>query len=294
MKKQKTLELETISPALAEIYLARNMEKNRHKRNTKIRTYAQDMKTGHWEIDTPDNIISFNVNGELVNGQHRLEAIIESGTSVDRWVWRDVPETVHMFDRGTPRSTSDTLQIRGFNRDIATSTTIAMVRKLNEYVYGVSTRWTDDVVGDYLQEFGTELWLSGTISAAKCGKNRLIQNASCQCAIYIAYRYGIHEDELRDFAKVCASGIQDYPWQTGAILLRNYILDHTGTYAQTKGGAEYLKELFMVANKAIWDYHNKTKRKTRYKADALEDTPPVKWIKQQDQEFIQRITGKTV
>lgn len=292
MKKQKILELETISPALAEIYLARNMDKNRRKKKQKINLYAQDMKTGHWETDTPDNIISFNVNGELVNGQHRLEAIIASGKSVDMWVWRDVPETVHMFDRGISRSTADTLQIRGLNKDIASSATVAVVRKLSDFVYAGPVRWTDDIIGDYLEEYGAELWLCCNISMARCGKNRLMQNASCQCAIYIAYRYGVHEDELRDFAKVCASGIQDYPWQTGAILLRNFILDHT--VDREEGNRKYLETLFMVANKAIWDFHSKIKRKTRYKVEALEDTPPVKWIRQHDQSFIYGITGKTV
>ena len=99
---------EYITPEKAQLLLARNADHNRKLRPSKVTRYAEDMKTGQWKA-TPEPII-FDWNGTLINGQHRLNAIVESGTSHMMFIVRDVdPEIYDKIDRGAQRSPSDAL-----------------------------------------------------------------------------------------------------------------------------------------------------------------------------------------
>ena len=80
---------ETITPALAEKYLSTNVEHQRHINTPKVALYAKMMKDGDWALDGQS--IKFAKNGRsqvLIDGQHRLHAIILSGVPVEMVVQR--------------------------------------------------------------------------------------------------------------------------------------------------------------------------------------------------------------
>lgn len=60
----------------------------------KIMEFSRIMREGNWKINEDDSPISVSVNGELMNGFHRLMAIIDSGTSIKEKIAFDVPELV--------------------------------------------------------------------------------------------------------------------------------------------------------------------------------------------------------
>lgn len=103
--------IETITPAIAERYLQKNTE-NRRTRHTVISRYAKDMAAGRWEL-TGDPI-TFNVDGTLVQGQHRLLACIESGASFTSQVMRNASRGAYrVMDTGEKRNLADLLQHQG-------------------------------------------------------------------------------------------------------------------------------------------------------------------------------------
>jgi hypothetical protein len=57
----------------------------------KVDTLATAMKTGTWEAhpDTEQWLL-FNKGGKLIDGKHRLHAIIKSNTAIELWV-RNAP-----------------------------------------------------------------------------------------------------------------------------------------------------------------------------------------------------------
>jgi hypothetical protein len=68
------------------------------------------MHAGNW-ICSPDGII-IGKTGRLLQGQHRLMAIIKSGVTCKMIVWRGVDDDVfRVLDRGKTRSASDALGI---------------------------------------------------------------------------------------------------------------------------------------------------------------------------------------
>ena len=105
---------ETITPARAKQFLEKNLENNRNVVKQVVDRYAFDMQQGHWYVELGDPI-RFNLDGELIDGQHRLLAIIKSGVTLQMLVTRGLAnDTIHAVDSGKGRRPADVLKIRGY------------------------------------------------------------------------------------------------------------------------------------------------------------------------------------
>lgn len=103
-----------ITPAVAKMILEQRNIQNRKIDRRRVAKYVSDMLKGEWHIH--GNGIQFNRSGQLIDGQHRLQAIIESGLSIDFMVTFGVHESaVVAIDEGRPRSNLDVARILGFD-----------------------------------------------------------------------------------------------------------------------------------------------------------------------------------
>lgn len=102
--------IETITPELARQYLGPNRE-NRKIRQRRVEMYADQMRRGQWQ-GTGDPF-RFDPAGRLLDGQHRLLAVIASKVPLeDAVVIRDVPtEAFKVLDTGLGRGTGDSLGV---------------------------------------------------------------------------------------------------------------------------------------------------------------------------------------
>ncbi len=111
MKVIKTT-VETVNPATAAKYLERN-KNNRPLRNGTVKKYAALMVDGQWELN--GEAIKFAESGELLDGQHRLHAVVGSGVAAPFLVVRGVPDRVFdTLDTGAKRTAGDILSLEGF------------------------------------------------------------------------------------------------------------------------------------------------------------------------------------
>lgn len=103
---------EVITPERAKQLLALvNPQRQRKVKPNTVQQYAAAMRAGNW-IESLDRI-GISENGELVNGQHRLHAIILSGCTVTMDVATGVPDRVlDVADQGHPRTVSQQLALR--------------------------------------------------------------------------------------------------------------------------------------------------------------------------------------
>lgn len=130
---------EVITPDIASIILEGN-DGNRPPRKMQIAKYAATMAAGNW-APSPDGII-ISSEGRLLQGQHRLMAVVQSGVSVTMVVWRNVDDIVFKYlDRGVTRTPSDALGISKGLSSVATS----VYRLIN----GANKIPTDDQVESY-------------------------------------------------------------------------------------------------------------------------------------------------
>lgn len=73
-------EWKVVTPAMATKWLEEGNTHNRKVRDSVVMRYAADMKAGRWKQTHQG--IAFNGDGTLLDGQHRLFAIIEADTEV--------------------------------------------------------------------------------------------------------------------------------------------------------------------------------------------------------------------
>jgi hypothetical protein len=104
-------EIVKVDPELAEIWLTTN-QGNRNLRKTAVERYAKDMLAGQFTIS--NDAITFDADGRLINGQHRLSAVVVSGVTLEMLVLRDAPaDSFARMDRGVSRTYADALRHRG-------------------------------------------------------------------------------------------------------------------------------------------------------------------------------------
>lgn len=110
-KQNIQIEVEAINPAKAAEYLKTN-KSNRRLVVRRIEFYADQMAKGQWKL-TGDSI-KFN-GTNLIDGQHRLEAIIRSKTTIQCLVVRNLEKDVFdVLDTGRGRQAGDVLSAYGY------------------------------------------------------------------------------------------------------------------------------------------------------------------------------------
>lgn len=93
---------ENITPAKAQEYL-NSSQGNRPISKVTVRSYADTMKKGKWMMNGVP--VVFDVDGHLLDGHHRLEAITLAGIPVKMDVCRGVsPDAFTTFDCGRHRN----------------------------------------------------------------------------------------------------------------------------------------------------------------------------------------------
>ena len=94
-----------VTPELAKLFLSKNSV-NREVRNNNVRFFCNEIRTGSFK--TTHQGIALSKEGLLLDGQHRLLAIIETNTPVEMLVTENLDSsTFHAMDCGSVRSMSD-------------------------------------------------------------------------------------------------------------------------------------------------------------------------------------------
>lgn len=108
-----SIKVQNVTPKMAKAWLGNN-KLNRKLKESVVKRYARDMGNDNWTLTGEP--IQFNCDGSLLNGQHRLHAIIESNKTVPIVVATGVDQSAMMhMDTGVKRSFNDWLKMQGFS-----------------------------------------------------------------------------------------------------------------------------------------------------------------------------------
>lgn len=103
-----------VTPDLANAFLAHNRN-NRALSDSRVDEYSKEMTSGAWKEN--GDTIRFSKTGKLLDGQHRLNAIVRSGTTQRMFVAVGLDdETQVTVDTGKKRAPSDVLSIEGLEK----------------------------------------------------------------------------------------------------------------------------------------------------------------------------------
>lgn len=123
-------EIREVSPELAADLLAKNTA-NRAINKRAVARYAAAMSRGAWLIG--NDAICIGKDGILLNGQHRLSAVVESGCTVQMLFRKDVDQgELFAMDQGNKR----------IGADIATLTGHAMSKSQAKALRFLGTEWS--------------------------------------------------------------------------------------------------------------------------------------------------------
>lgn len=126
MAPKLTTETKTVTPTMAKRFLEKNHPKNRPIQWGRVEAFVADMQRGAWKLTHQG--ICFDAEDYLIDGQHRLQAIVKSGVAVEMLVVHNaVGEFEAPIDRGQPRSL--TLITGKTRRQIAT---ISLLRQFEQ------------------------------------------------------------------------------------------------------------------------------------------------------------------
>lgn len=142
------IKLKEITPVLAAKWLERNTV-NRPMSQGLVRKYAADMERGRWDIN--GETIKLSINGELLDGQHRLRACIVADKPFKSMVAMDLPATaIKSVDIGRNRSFSDRLALEGTEK--YRNSTAALVRALWRYRNGLAVDPTHEQLAELYEQ----------------------------------------------------------------------------------------------------------------------------------------------
>jgi hypothetical protein len=111
-KKQTVFENVQVSPDLASELLRLN-GRNRPISDAFVKRYEADMRSGKWKF--AGGTIGISKEGLIVDGQKRLLAVINSGTTQTFNVQTGLdPDSFDVIDIGQPRSAGDTVAVAGY------------------------------------------------------------------------------------------------------------------------------------------------------------------------------------
>lgn len=125
---EPTAVFEDVTPALAESYLRSN-DKNRPLSASRLAAMSAVMRGGGWQNN--GEAVIFSNSDKLLDGQHRLGAIVDSGVTQRILVVRGVEdEAFHTIDTGRIRRSSDILAIAGKKNPFALASSAAQLYRI--------------------------------------------------------------------------------------------------------------------------------------------------------------------
>lgn len=106
------VELMTVTPKMAQEWLNNMYQKQRPFRKSRAKEYAHDMANGKWMLESSE-MIKFNKDGQLIDGQHRLSAVVIADMEIPFFVMTGARnESYDTMDSGAKRSVSDVLKTK--------------------------------------------------------------------------------------------------------------------------------------------------------------------------------------
>lgn len=193
-------QFQTVTPEMAKGYLLKNTD-NRNKRGWWVSGLANMIKRGEW-IPTHQGV-AFSQSGKLLDGQHRLEAIIEANVPVQMMVTTGVRDDAYkVLDNGIKRTLSDLTGI--------TPKTAELCRVLARFAYNGGTNTSAE---QCLEIYNTGVGEVSDNLVEYCGKNiKVYSSAMVRTAAVCLILDGYNQQYIKElYANLCTQKFNDLP-----------------------------------------------------------------------------------
>lgn len=213
-----------INPVIAEVILRERNAVNRVLSEMTSEKYAADMKQGRWQ--QTDEPIIFSESGFLLDGQHRLRAVILSGCTITFLLAKGIKEEAQMvMDDGKGRKHGDYLHFKYQRYGSKRAAIIAIVSLL---CLGTNKGLSRSVVSEIDRIYTKEISLILDHFKAK----RFLDPAPILGSMAFAAKS--HPNEIADFADKYFGEGDNLPEGSPILKLRNLMMSRDGANQFTK------------------------------------------------------------
>lgn len=256
-------EVVRVTPEIAVKWLEGNVH-NRDIRDSVVTKYAEDMKAGRWGLTHQGLAFTGEKDdprSKLIDGQHRLYAIVEAEVAVFMTVTWNVPEESQEYiDGGIPRTAVDVLKLA--NPDAkATPFRMAIARQMLTGVRTQSVISRQELIEFYQAQIKA---IAFVVDDAFQGRKVLRANPAPVAAVMGRAYYHEDHDRIREFGRITLDGlVVDPETDNAAILLRNWLLTGSQTFEKAQRISRNVFQ-YMKAQRALVAFLAKEKLKTLY------------------------------
>lgn len=238
-----------INEEVAAKMLEKNTDNYRKLNMKTVHQYARKMTLGYWQENGEP--IQFDKNGKLLNGQHRLRAIIESHTTQRMLVVFDVDADV--FDSGRNRTLREYSNI---NSAIGGAITAILSRLNTNLRVLIGNEERTEYYTRYRDYFDKAFLFS-----CRGAGNALIRKSGVVAAVYCALRLDLlPAKDIEAFCRITNSGLPEEEYSSEApLVLRKTIMNFK------RGGGSLVRDCFDVTWQALIAFKRGLKSRNLYK-----------------------------
>jgi hypothetical protein len=238
-KPIETVEVD-ITPVMAEAMLEKN-KKNRKIRNYVLWRYTDDMVAGNWKRSHQS--IALDGRGNILDGQHRLIAVVRSGKTVRMSVSRNVPpQSQVVMDDGVRRTDRDAFSLLGGEHANVNGLQIAITKFM---LAPTDNRVSHTRQKTYaaLNNYAESIEFADGVLQPRCkGVSIAPVGAAIARAHYNAHSEG-DVDRIKAFATILMEGYCNTAKDHAAVRLRDWLLLHSSKANRIE---KYEKTLFAL------------------------------------------------
>lgn len=233
-----------VTPEIASAWLSGCNTHNRKLVDAHVERLANEMRAGRWKLTHQG--IAFSSNRVLLDGQHRLWAVLISGVTVPmRIFFNESPESLAVVDAVRPRSNDEIISLSGgmgtvTRRDLATLR--AMIAGLNSY-----ERMTAGQEAEVLARHRAAVAFAQDVLPQS--RFRGVATGVTRAVLARAF-YSADHGKLRHFADVLQSGIGSDEIDQPIMLLFRYLVET----ANRAGGRPECRERYAKTERALSAY----------------------------------------
>ena len=233
-----------VGPDLATRWLEGNTH-NRPLRDTVVDRFIRDMQAGRWQLTHQG--VAFDVDGVLIDGQHRLWAIVLSNLTVPLRVFFNEPiENMRAIDTGLVRTNFDVLHLSGQAGDI-TPTHLATLRAMLAGTSSRSIRMTPSEEADQMAKHAEAVAFA--VEHLGASRQKGIATATIRSILARAY-YSADHAKLVHFCDVLQTGVSGDEEDRPAILLWQFLVSN----ASAGRAQAVLRVRYAKAERALMAY----------------------------------------
>ena len=205
--QQTTCAIEEITPETAKQWLGLN-HKNRRLSDPIITRLAGIIRRDEWMPDSTDGI-GLDTDGGVINGQHRLNAVIEADKPIRALVVRNVrPEVIKVIDQGRGRTFTQYLQMmENIIQPNVTAPAVEWLYRMNHGLEVAMPTALKPTVPQLLETFGEHRKITQSVEPAHDAYRRVACPTKPMLAAYHYAMASVDAELADDFFAGLASGV---------------------------------------------------------------------------------------